>query len=160
MGRILIYTLAGDSACARAKELLVQKQRTTGTALVEINLTDYPKRSREMKRLTGKRSVPQIFFNSLHVGVRDAAPFFPAISLISHSRSAICALQGAAELQALEKSNKLDEMLEKGAHKARPLLPVFDFLTSRRLVNAQLQRRRHHPHLCPQATRTSSWPKH
>jgi hypothetical protein len=33
-------------------------------------------------------------------------------------------LQGAAELQALEKSNKLDEMLEKGVH---PLLPAFDF---------------------------------
>lgn len=99
MGRILIYTLAGDSACARAKELLVQKQRTTGTALVEINLTDYPKRSREMKRLTGKRSVPQIFFNSLHVG-------------------------GAAELQALEKSNKLDEMLEKVAKEEAPPTPL------------------------------------
>jgi glutaredoxin len=83
MGRILIYTLTGDSGCVRAKELLIQKQMRVvgagagagaGVALVEINLTDFPKRAKEMKRLTGKRSVPQIFFNSLHVGVCPPPP--------------------------------------------------------------------------------------
>jgi glutaredoxin 3 len=74
MGRILIYTLTGDPACAKAKELLAQKR--AGVTIVEINLTDYPKRAKEMKRLTGKRRVPQIFFNSLLVGVSYFSSLF------------------------------------------------------------------------------------
>jgi glutaredoxin len=158
MGRILIYTLAGDSACARAKELLIQKQRTTGTALVEINLTDYPKRSREMKRLTGKRSVPQIFFNSLHVGVLASAPLFPAISLIAYD---LCIAGGSRAAGSGEVEQAGRDARERCAHKVQSPSSSRQRLISHlaHLINAQLPRRRHHPRLCPQATRTSSWPK-
>lgn len=76
MGRILIYTLSGDAGCAKAKEILSQHaKKWSGLCIVEINLTDYPRRVKEMKRLSGgKRSVPQIFFNSLHIGVRLVCP--------------------------------------------------------------------------------------
>ncbi len=154
MGRILIYTLAGDSACARAKELLIQKQRTTGTALVEINLTDYPKRSREMKRLTGKRSVPQIFFNSLHVGVHEAAaPLFPAISLIAYD---LCIAGGSRAAGSGEVEQAGRDARERCAPSSSSQRLISHL---EHLVNAQLPRKRHHPRLCPQATRTSSWPK-
>jgi glutaredoxin 3 len=67
VGRIFIYTVAGTPACLHAKCFLTQK----AVPFVEVNLQKYAKRLTEMDKLTkGKRTVPQIFFNDKHIGVR------------------------------------------------------------------------------------------
>ena len=38
---------------------------------VDINLEKYPERRYEMQERTGRRTVPQIFFNSKHIGGYD-----------------------------------------------------------------------------------------
>ena len=38
---------------------------------VEVNLDHYPDRRYEMQEKTGRRTVPQIFFNSRHIGGFD-----------------------------------------------------------------------------------------
>ena len=38
---------------------------------VEVNLDHYPDRRYEMQEKTGRRTVPQIFFNSKHIGGFD-----------------------------------------------------------------------------------------
>mgnify|MGYP001084986582 CR=1 FL=1 len=65
MGRVLIYTESGDAASQRVKDLLEARR----VAYAEINITDNPSRKKEMKSLCGKKSVPQVFFNSEHIGV-------------------------------------------------------------------------------------------
>ena len=38
---------------------------------VDVNLEKYPERRYEMQERTGRRTVPQIFFNSKHIGGYD-----------------------------------------------------------------------------------------
>lgn len=38
---------------------------------VDVNLEKYPERRYEMQERTGRRTVPQIFFNSMHIGGYD-----------------------------------------------------------------------------------------
>ncbi len=78
MGRILIYTASGDASCTRAKEFLQLKK----VPFVEINLSEYPKRMKELKRLSGKKTVPQIFFNTQHIGVSLTPPSFLQVHFI------------------------------------------------------------------------------
>ena len=42
-----------------------------GLPFVEINLDNYPSRRKEMVNRTSQRTVPQIFFNEVHVGGND-----------------------------------------------------------------------------------------
>jgi glutaredoxin 3 len=66
MGRIIIYTTSGCPFSLRVKLLLEKKK----VPFIEINLTDFPFHYDEMISLTkGKRSVPQIFFESEYIGV-------------------------------------------------------------------------------------------
>ncbi|MCX7946164.1 MAG: glutaredoxin 3 [Hydrogenophilus sp.] len=54
--------------CLRAEQLLRRK----GVQQIEkILIDDYPERREEMIRLTGRRTVPQIFIGSIHVGGCD-----------------------------------------------------------------------------------------
>jgi glutaredoxin len=39
-----------------------------GLPFVDVNLDSYPQCREPMKQRTGKTSVPQIFFNNIHVG--------------------------------------------------------------------------------------------
>lgn len=66
MGRILLYVTSGCSHCIRAKQLLDGK----GVTYEIVNLDDQPERRQEMiMASSGRKTVPQIFFNYDHIGV-------------------------------------------------------------------------------------------
>lgn len=70
MGRILFYVTSGCPHCVRAKQLLDKKNIFYET----INLDDNPERRQEMiMASSGRKTVPQIFFNYDHIGVNQSA---------------------------------------------------------------------------------------
>jgi glutaredoxin 3 len=86
MPQITVYTTATCPYCRRAKDLLRKKNR----AFAEIAVDADPRTRRDMTaRAHGRRSVPQIFFNDIHIGDCD-------------------------ELYELDREGKLDELLDGG----------------------------------------------
>jgi len=84
---VTIYTKAWCPYCVRAKRLLDRK----GVRYEEIEVTFDPEREREMiGRAAGRRTVPQVFVGSVHVG-------------------------GSDELYDLEARGELDALLERSA---------------------------------------------
>ena len=84
MVRIEIYTKFGCPYCARAKRLLDDK----GAAYEEYELHTMPgKREEMLARARGRTTVPQIFIAGCHVG-------------------------GSDDLAELERSGRLDAMLQ------------------------------------------------
>ncbi|MFT4045790.1 MAG: glutaredoxin 3 [Solimonas sp.] len=69
--------------CVMAKRLLQAK----GVAIDEIRVDEDAARREEMMRITGRRTVPQIFIGSVHVG-------------------------GSDDLHALDRAGKLDALLQ------------------------------------------------
>lgn len=68
MNRIEMYTTAICPYCVSAKDLLKRK----GWAYEEIRVDlDAARREEMLKRSGGRRSVPQIFINGVHVGGYD-----------------------------------------------------------------------------------------
>ena len=67
LGRVLLFTITGCPFCARAKKLLSDLQ----VPFVVVDLEKYAERRYEMQERTGRRSVPQIFFNNKHIGGYD-----------------------------------------------------------------------------------------
>jgi glutaredoxin 3 len=53
--------------CAAARELLGRKQ----VRITEINIEEFPERRAEMIARSGRRTVPQIFIGTTHVGGFD-----------------------------------------------------------------------------------------
>ena len=85
MAQVEIYTGMFCGYCERAKRLLKQK----GVDYVEIPVdTNADERMRMVERAGGRRTVPQIFIDGVHVG-------------------------GSDELHALDRAGKLDPMLVK-----------------------------------------------
>lgn len=85
MAKVEIYTTMFCGYCDRAKRLLKQK----GVDYVEIAVdSDADQRERMLARANGRRTVPQIFIDGVHVG-------------------------GSDELHALDRAGKLDPMLAK-----------------------------------------------
>ncbi len=83
MKNVEIYTSPLCGFCHAAKRLLTQK----GVSFAEVDIWAEPDRKAEMiTRASGGRTVPQIFIGGEHVG-------------------------GCDELHALERSGKLDPML-------------------------------------------------
>ncbi len=68
--------------CVMAKRLL----QTKGVAIEEIRVDEDGSRRDEMMRITGRRTVPQIFIGEVHVG-------------------------GSDDLHALDRAGKLDALL-------------------------------------------------
>lgn len=84
MPQVEIYTTLVCPYCVRAKDLLARK----GVTPVEIRVDmDDAARDAMLQRAQGRRTVPQIFINNIHVG-------------------------GCDDLYALESAGKLDEMLK------------------------------------------------
>jgi len=84
MKNILIYTGPSCNFCAAAKRLLERNK----LKFSEIDISSGENIRDEMiKKSNGQRTIPQIFFGDHHVG-------------------------GYTELKALEKENKLKELLE------------------------------------------------
>lgn len=85
MAKVEIYTGMFCGYCERAKRLLKQK----GVDYIEISVdTSADERMRMVERAGGRRTVPQIFIDGVHVG-------------------------GSDELHALDHAGKLDPMLAK-----------------------------------------------
>ena len=84
MANVTIYTTQWCPFCIRAKMLLNQK----GAAITEIAVDRQPDLRQQMIEKSGRRTVPQIWIDELHVG-------------------------GCDELFALEHKGKLDEYLRR-----------------------------------------------
>jgi glutaredoxin 3 len=65
MARVLMYSTRICPYCQMAERLLAKKGVTT---LDKILVDDLPARREEMTRLTGRKTVPQIFIGETHVG--------------------------------------------------------------------------------------------
>ena len=83
---ITMYTTGWCPFCARARALLERK----GARWSEIDVEAEPARRTEMIEKSGRRTVPQIFIGTRHVG-------------------------GSDELYDLERSGELDALLERRA---------------------------------------------
>jgi glutaredoxin 3 len=84
MNEILIYTGSFCAYCTMAKKLLDKK----GLKYTEINVDGKPALRQEMMAKTQRRTIPQIYIGSYHVGGYD-------------------------ELYALEKRHELDALLQQ-----------------------------------------------
>ncbi|MBI1275625.1 glutaredoxin 3 [bacterium] len=82
MSAVTIYSTTVCPYCVRAKELLKRK----GVSYAEINVDDDAERAKMIEKSGGRRTVPQIFIGSTHVG-------------------------GCDDLYALEREGKLDALL-------------------------------------------------
>lgn len=83
MAKVEIYSTMWCGYCARARALLQRK----GVGFEEIDIdVDSAKRGEMVKRANGRRTVPQIFIDGVHVG-------------------------GSDELAALDRAGKLDRLL-------------------------------------------------
>ena len=82
MSDVIIYSTHSCSYCMRAKQLLTSK----GVEFKEIFVDDDPQQLADMMRLSGRRTVPQIFINQQPIG-------------------------GVDDLAALEHAGKLDQLL-------------------------------------------------
>jgi len=82
MKKITIYTTSVCPYCVRAKALFDRKS----LKYEEVNVEDQQERDKMIEKTGGRRTVPQIFIGSVHVG-------------------------GCDDLYALEKEGKLDEIL-------------------------------------------------
>ena len=83
MAKVLMYLTASCPFCQSADRLLQQK----GAAVEKIRVDLEPARRAEMMQKSGRRTVPQIWIGSRHVG-------------------------GCDDLYALEREGKLDPLLE------------------------------------------------
>jgi glutaredoxin 3 len=83
MARVTMYTTASCPFCIQAERLLTRKG-ITDVDKVRVDLE--PDRRVEMMRLTGRRTVPQIYIGERHVG-------------------------GFEELAALDRAGELDPLL-------------------------------------------------
>lgn len=68
MQHVKIYTTGICPYCQRAKQLLAARGVQE---LEEIRIDNYPQQREEMMRITGRRTVPQIFIGGQHVGGCD-----------------------------------------------------------------------------------------
>jgi glutaredoxin 3 len=68
MQAVKMYTTATCPYCVRAKQLLTQRGVDT---IEEIRVDADPKARQQMMDITGRRTVPQIFIGSRHVGGCD-----------------------------------------------------------------------------------------
>jgi glutaredoxin 3 len=65
MAKIRMYSTAVCPFCVRA-EILLKSKGVTEVEKIRVDLD--PRQREEMKRTTGRRTVPQIYIGDLHVG--------------------------------------------------------------------------------------------
>ncbi|KAK3738429.1 hypothetical protein QZH41_005631 [Actinostola sp. cb2023] len=64
-GRIVVFSITGCPFCLRVKSKIRDQ---LGLEFVDIDLDHFPNRRNEVKERSGRRTVPQVFFNNIHVG--------------------------------------------------------------------------------------------
>ncbi|KAG9349522.1 hypothetical protein JZ751_027967 [Albula glossodonta] len=67
MGRVTIYSVMGCPHCLQAKSCLQE----LGLQVHEVDINQHTELWVRVKELTGRSTVPQIFFNSVHIGGND-----------------------------------------------------------------------------------------
>ncbi|MCC2667054.1 MAG: grxC [Gammaproteobacteria bacterium] len=67
MTKIILYTKENCSYCVKAKQLLTAKKLDYQEICIDLN----PDKRIEMERLSGRRTVPQIFINDQSIGGYD-----------------------------------------------------------------------------------------
>jgi glutaredoxin 3 len=70
MPRILMYSTRVCPYCTRAEQLLAKKG-VSADQIEKIRVDDHPEQRAEMMRITGRRTVPQIFIGDRHIGGFD-----------------------------------------------------------------------------------------
>ncbi len=70
MSPVRMYCTRICPYCVRAEQLLARKG-ITPDRIEKIRVDDFPERREEMTRITGRRTVPQIFIGERHVGGFD-----------------------------------------------------------------------------------------
>ena len=83
MKKVVMYSTRVCPFCVMAKRLLQAK----GAVIEEVRIDEDSGRRDEMMRITGRRTVPQIFIGDTHVG-------------------------GSDDLHALDRAGKLDPLLQ------------------------------------------------
>jgi len=68
--RILMYCTKVCPYCVRAEQLLAKKG-IASDRIEKIRVDEHPEQRAEMMRITGRRTVPQIFIGDRHVGGFD-----------------------------------------------------------------------------------------
>ena len=64
---VIMYATDWCPFCVRAEKLLISR----GAKIKKINVDELPELRAEMVEITGRRTVPQIFIGSRHVGGHD-----------------------------------------------------------------------------------------
>ncbi|XP_032386228.1 uncharacterized protein zgc:152951 [Etheostoma spectabile] len=67
LGRVTVYSIQGCPHCVQAKAILGR----LGVPVCDVDVGRHPELRARVKELTGRSSVPQIFFNNIHVGGND-----------------------------------------------------------------------------------------
>jgi len=70
MSPVRMYCTRVCPYCIRAEQLLAKKG-IAPEAIEKIRVDEFPERREEMTRITGRRTVPQIFIGERHVGGFD-----------------------------------------------------------------------------------------
>lgn len=67
LGRVTVYSIQGCPHCLQAKATLGH----LGVPVCDVDVGRHPELRARVKELTGRSTVPQIFFNNIHVGGND-----------------------------------------------------------------------------------------
>ncbi|XP_028249819.1 uncharacterized protein LOC114426538 isoform X2 [Parambassis ranga] len=67
LGRVTVYSIQGCPHCIQAKATL----RQLGVPVCDVDIGIHSELRAKVKELTGRSTVPQIFFNNVHVGGND-----------------------------------------------------------------------------------------
>ncbi|KAM9709796.1 uncharacterized protein ACNS7B_023977 isoform 2-T3 [Menidia menidia] len=67
LGRVTVYSIQGCPHCVQAKATL----RQLGVPLCDVDIGVHSELRAKLKELTGRSTVPQIFFNGVHIGGND-----------------------------------------------------------------------------------------
>lgn len=67
LGRVTVYSIQGCPHCVQAKATLGRLE----VPVFDVDIGRHPELRARVKELTGRSTVPQIFFNSVHVGGND-----------------------------------------------------------------------------------------
>lgn len=76
-GRIVVFSILGCPFCIRAKGYLDQ----LGLQYIDVNLDKNSEARQKVIELTGKKTVPQVFFNEKHIGGWDNFSNLVSISI-------------------------------------------------------------------------------
>lgn len=67
LGRVTVYSIQGCPHCVQAKNTLGRM----GVPVCDVDVGRHPELRARVKELTGRSTVPQIFFNNVYVGGND-----------------------------------------------------------------------------------------